>query len=122
MLPRLRLLFGRQLTTVVNRLDRTDSEVSLDVCRLGDHGVFMATHLFNLHCHRIDDKSRMQRFYILSLRKTLFGDIAVTRCWGRIGSRGREKTDIFVGDQEAVNHFLELACAKRRRGYRPVSR
>ena len=81
----------------------------------------MTTHVFNLHCRRIDKTKRMERYYTLSLQTTLFGDIAVTRCWGRIGRRGRDKTDLFGSDQEAIRHFLELARLKRRKGYRPVS-
>ena len=80
----------------------------------------MAKHMFNLHYRRIDEAADMRRYYLLSLQTTLFGDIAVTRCWGRIGRRGSEKTDVFSSEQEAVRHFLELARLKRRRGYRPV--
>lgn len=84
------------------------------------HSAAMAKHMFNLHCRRIDTAARMQRFYILSLHTTLFGDIAVTRCWGRIGCCGSEKTDLFCSEQDAVRHFLELAIVKRKKGYRPV--
>ncbi|CAN7684284.1 WGR domain-containing protein [Rhizobium sp. LjRoot30] len=63
----------------------------------------------------------MRRYYALSLRETLFGEFAVTRCWGRIGRNGCEQTDLFCSEQDAVRHFLELARLKRTKGYRPVS-
>ncbi|WP_436004127.1 WGR domain-containing protein [Rhizobium sp. LjRoot30] len=81
----------------------------------------MATHKFNLHCRRIDETQGMRRYYALSLRETLFGEFAVTRCWGRIGRNGCEQTDLFCSEQDAVRHFLELARLKRTKGYRPVS-
>lgn len=32
----------------------------------------------------------MARFYMLSLEPALFGEVAVLRHWGRIGTRGRQ--------------------------------
>lgn len=104
----------------MNRSQRIDSEVSLDVIEFTDHCPGMATHMFTLHCQRIDETLRMRRYYILSLQATLFGDIAITRCWGRIGSRGQEKADLFATEEDAIRHFLELARSKRKRGYRPA--
>ena len=56
----------------------------------------MLLHRFYLHCQRIDDARNMARYYTLSIQPTLFGEVAVVRCWGRIGARGGEKSDLFA--------------------------
>ncbi|WP_046602098.1 WGR domain-containing protein [Neorhizobium galegae] len=80
----------------------------------------MTTHSFQLYCQRVDVTKNMARYYALSLQPTLFGEIAVVRCWGRIGKRGGEKSEVFDTESEAARHFLELARLKRAKGYRPV--
>ncbi len=37
----------------------------------------------------------MARYYALSIQPTLFGEAAIVRCWGRIGKRGGEKSEVF---------------------------
>ena len=37
----------------------------------------------------------MARFYVLAIEPTLFGDTAVVREWGRIGSLGRRRLDLY---------------------------
>ncbi|WP_105422330.1 MULTISPECIES: WGR domain-containing protein [Neorhizobium] len=80
----------------------------------------MATYPFRLYCQRIDATKNMARYYALSMQPTLFGEIAVVRRWGRIGSRGGEKTEVFATEREAAMHFLDLARRERQKGYRPV--
>lgn len=43
---------------------------------------------------RIDPKRNMARFYGIALQPTLFGEVSVVRCWGRIGTKGAN----YVGD------------------------
>lgn len=62
----------------------------------------------------------MARFYALSIETDLFGEVAVVRRWGRIGTVGGEKRDPFTTEREAAGYLLALARAKLRRGYRPV--
>ncbi|WP_453968278.1 WGR domain-containing protein [Bradyrhizobium ottawaense] len=38
----------------------------------------------------------MARFYVLTIEPTLFGDTALVREWGRLGQRGRRRTDLFA--------------------------
>src|SRR5436305_600048 len=38
---------------------------------------------------RRDDSWNMARYYVLSIEPTLFGESALVREWGRIGSHGR---------------------------------
>ena len=66
---------------------------------------------------RIDPARNMARYYALTLEPTLFGEIAVMRHWGRIGTRGRSKS-CFFGPMEAARTALgRQAGRKKRRGY-----
>ncbi|MBB3747013.1 putative DNA-binding WGR domain protein [Rhizobium sp. BK591] len=80
----------------------------------------MALYSFRLYCQRIDHTRNMARYYALSIQPTLFGEAAVVRCWGRIGKRGGEKSEVFASEMDAAVHFLELARRKRAKGYKPV--
>jgi predicted DNA-binding WGR domain protein len=69
---------------------------------------------------RIDPARNMARFYAIAVLPTLFGTSCVVRRWGRIGSRGRERIDLFERSAEAEHAFDRLLWAKRGRGYRDV--
>lgn len=71
-----------------------------------------------LHLTRRDPARNMARFYRIDLIPTLFGETALIRTWGRIGTRGRDRVETFgdVERAEVVRGTLERA--KRRRGYR----
>ena len=60
----------------------------------------------------------MARFYRLSLAGSLFGDVAVVREWGRIGTIGRVRIDLFASQNEALAALEAIENAKTRRGYR----
>ncbi len=61
----------------------------------------------------------MARFYVLSIEETLFGDTALVREWGRIGTAGRRRLDLFKRRAQA-SEALELWLGRKvRRGYRP---
>lgn len=70
------------------------------------------------YLRRIDPARNMARFYVLSLQPTLFGETSLVRNWGRIGTRGREKADVFASVDEAETAFSKLAARKHKRGYR----
>jgi predicted DNA-binding WGR domain protein len=65
------------------------------------------------------EKSRnLARFYVLAIEPTLFGDAALVREWGRIGSQGRRRLDLHA-DPVAAREALEAWLARKsRRGYR----
>ena len=44
---------------------------------------------------RRDASCNMARFYVLAIEPTLFGDMALVREWGRIGSSGRRRLDLY---------------------------
>lgn len=75
---------------------------------------------FALHLYRRDPARNIARFYRLSLEPTLFGDVALVREWGRIGTQGRRRLDLFAHGHEADSAFRALSAAKIRRGYREL--
>ena len=60
------------------------------------------------------------RFYVLSLDETLFGDVALVREWGRIGTNGRRRLDLFDDRVRAFSTLEEWLERKQRRGYEVV--
>lgn len=62
----------------------------------------------------------MARFYILSVGGSLFGDVAVVREWGRIGTIGRMRIDLFANENEALVALEAIEQAKIRRGYQEI--
>ena len=59
----------------------------------------------------------MARFYALSIQPGLFGDIGLVREWGRIGTLGRVRIDLYERDEDAEDALDLVAMRKRRRGY-----
>ena len=59
----------------------------------------------------------MRRFYALSTQPTLFGEMSLIRNWGRIGTNGKTMMQTFDGSAEAIEAFVRLERAKRKRGY-----
>jgi predicted DNA-binding WGR domain protein len=66
---------------------------------------------------RIDRKRNMARFYMLSIEPTLFGGAALVREWGRIGTHGRRRLDLFESNRAAQAALDILASSKVTRGY-----
>ena len=66
---------------------------------------------------RIDQARNMARFYELDVQPGLFGDVSVTRHWGRIGSNGQSKQHWFSTDTAAAELAGRLTRQKERRGY-----
>jgi predicted DNA-binding WGR domain protein len=71
-----------------------------------------------LHLTRRDPARNMARFYAISLQPTLFGEVALHRHWGRIGTGGQARLQTFESPMAAAGAQARLAEAKRRRGYR----
>lgn len=67
---------------------------------------------------RRDRARNMARFYRLDIDPDLFGGAAVTRNWGRIGTKGRFRIDLFRSTDEAQQWLATISAAKLRRGYR----
>jgi predicted DNA-binding WGR domain protein len=83
--------------------------------RIMDHRSFS-----KLVLRRIDAACNMARFYAMSIEPTLFGGKTLVRNWGRIGSRGRHRTDLFEDEAAAGRAMARLSRTKCGRGYVPV--
>ena len=59
----------------------------------------------------------MARFYVLSLEPTLFGEVAVLRHWGRIGTRGRMTSSLHPTLRDAEAMLSRQLARRRKRGY-----
>jgi predicted DNA-binding WGR domain protein len=70
--------------------------------------------------HRVDTARNMARFYAMSIEPTLFGGRSLVRNWGRIGTRGRYKIELFDDEATAERALARLARIKCGRGYIPV--
>ncbi|HQU69642.1 MAG TPA: WGR domain-containing protein [Albidovulum sp.] len=66
---------------------------------------------------RHDPDRNMARFYALTLEPTLFGEVALLRTWGRIGTRGQVRMETFAEANAAGATREKLERLKRRRGY-----
>ncbi|MEO3388746.1 WGR domain-containing protein [Mesorhizobium sp. CAU 1741] len=68
--------------------------------------------------YRTDPARNMARFYALALQPSLFGDVALVRRWGRLGTHGRCIIELHAdraGAMRALEHHRRI---KLRRGYR----
>jgi predicted DNA-binding WGR domain protein len=73
-----------------------------------------------IHLTRTDPTRNMARFYVLDIQPTLFGEWALVREWGRIGSAGRLVSGRFASEQEAALAMAEHLKAKLSKGYEAV--
>lgn len=69
------------------------------------------------YLERIDRARNMARYYRLSVVETLFGDWAMLREWGRIGSRGQSRAEWCVSEDDALRRLDERRRERQRRGY-----
>lgn len=66
---------------------------------------------------RRDPSRNLARFYRMLIAPTLFGEWALIREWGRIGSGGKVKADAFPNAGAALLAMQALVRAKQKRGY-----
>ena len=64
------------------------------------------------YLERVDPARNILRFYAIRIAPTLFGEWAVVREWGRIGSPGRERQSWFGSAGEAVAAGLQRGGRK----------
>ena len=106
----------------MNRLPPTDQKTRWTGNRPSDDAASMdifASHEFRLR--RIDPACNMARFYLVSVGRSLFGDFAIVREWGRIGSIGRVRIDLFDDEDGALTAFEAIERRKRKRGYQDAA-
>jgi predicted DNA-binding WGR domain protein len=80
----------------------------------------VSTIRHTLVLRRVAPEQNVARFYALMIERDLFGRIILVRRWGRIGTRGRERTDSHDDETAAAKSLAKLAATKRRRGYRDL--
>ncbi|MBD3849140.1 MULTISPECIES: WGR domain-containing protein [Bosea] len=73
--------------------------------------------LLHILLERIDPAQNMARYYVLSIEPTLFGDSALVREWGRIGSSGQRRSELFQQPNDAHLALDTWLKRKRQRGY-----
>ena len=66
---------------------------------------------------RVVPSRNMSRFWSARLQPSLFEEVLLVRSWGRIGSRGQERSYWFSTKQAALAAFEKITAIKRRRGY-----
>lgn len=74
----------------------------------------------DVHLRCIDPARNKRRFYALSVQRTLFGEWALVREWGRIGLSGQLRSDLYPSAGPAIDALIELTRQKARRGYEPT--
>ena len=109
---------------IVNRWRPIDSNNALDGATLThenadmkDTGEVADHRLQMLVLERRDPSRNMARFYVLAIEPTLFGDMALVREWGRIGSQGRRRLDLHPSVSSAAEALELWLARKARRGY-----
>jgi predicted DNA-binding WGR domain protein len=83
----------------------------MDTGDVGDHRLQM------LVLERRDPSRNMARFYMLAIEPSLFGDMALVREWGRVGSLGRRRLDLHPNVTSAGEALDMWLARKARRGY-----
>ncbi|WP_247648086.1 WGR domain-containing protein [Pannonibacter phragmitetus] len=103
-----------------------DSKKELDAASKGSETPGMEKeqagpdHLRGVVLDRVDRDRNMARFYRISVDPALFGLMAVTREWGRIGRSGQSRIDLYPNVAEAAAAASVLMRNKMRRGYVPA--
>lgn len=71
----------------------------------------------DIRLHRINPERNMRRFYRMRLQPDLFGGCLLVREWGRIGTQGRNRNDLYPDEGLAMTAMMALTRAKQHRGY-----
>ena len=73
-----------------------------------------------LYLERREPAHNRQRFYAITVTRTLFGTWAMVREWGRIGQAGTVREAWFETEGEACEAGERWRTRKEKRGYRTV--
>ena len=72
------------------------------------------------YLEKVDPSRRMMRFYAIWIAPTLFGEWAMVREWGRVGSPGRLRESWFATEKIANQAGMTLKRRKQARGYKTL--
>lgn len=70
-----------------------------------------------IYLTKIDPAENEARFYVLDVQPTLFGEWALVKEWGRIGSEGEQRMTWFDEEREAYDALSQEIKKRWRRGY-----
>ena len=73
-----------------------------------------------IHLERREPVCNRQRFYTLTVSRTLFGSWTLIREWGRIGHPGTVRESWFETEAAAIEAGAKIRRQKERRGYRAI--
>ena len=68
----------------------------------------------------VDPAANMYRFYRLRLLPDLFGGVSLLKEWGRIGTRGQHRIELFADAGQAADAMHNAYQGKIKRGYRSI--
>ena len=74
-----------------------------------------------IHLERREPARNIQRFYAITVTRTLFGSWALVREWGRIGQPGTVRETWFETETAALDAGERWRERKERRGYRALA-
>jgi predicted DNA-binding WGR domain protein len=89
-----------------------------DICAMTETSGIAGYKLQMLVLERRNPSRNMARFYVLAIEPTLFGEMALVREWGRIGSWGPRRLDLYANRAAAAESLDAWLVRKARRGYR----
>lgn len=72
-----------------------------------------------IRVERVDAEANMYRFYNMRILPDLFGGVSLLREWGRIGTGGQSRIDLFADAGQALDAMNKIYRSKQRRGYQP---
>lgn len=70
-----------------------------------------------IRIERVDREVNMYRFYQMRILPDLFGGVSLLREWGRIGTRGRQRIELFADAGQAADAMLAVYRSKQKKGY-----
>lgn len=71
----------------------------------------------DIRIERIDPEANMYRFYRLRVLPDLFDGVSLLREWGRIGTQGRHRIELYADVGQAADAMLAVYRSKQKRGY-----
>lgn len=71
----------------------------------------------SVQLRRIQPGFNEWRYYGLSVQPDLFGGAALVRNWGRIGTAGFQRVDLYSDEGAAVNALAAMIRYRLKRGY-----
>ena len=65
----------------------------------------------------INPEENRNRYYHITVQPGLFGGFTVIREWGRIGTKGKHKTQTFETEKQTEKEIQKVLRVRERHGY-----